>query len=86
MENGKVITSDPVMLEIFWERCISIVDEAADTLVRAAFSTVARESNDFGCAVCDSDGTGIGYTTKGTPRMSIILPRTIRAKIGRAHV
>ena len=63
MENGKAITSDLVMLEIFWERCISIVDEAADTLVRAAFSTVARESNDFGCAMCDSDGTGIGYTT-----------------------
>jgi len=79
MERISQSMNDPVMLEIFWERCISIVDEAADTLVRAAFSTVARESNDFGCAVCDSDGTGIGYTTKGTPRMSIILPRTIRA-------
>lgn len=79
MERISQTINDPVMLEIFWERCISIVDEAADTLVRAAFSTVARESNDFGCAVCDSDGTGIGYTTKGTPRMSIILPRTIRA-------
>ena len=79
MERAIQTITDPVMLEIFWERCISIVDEAADTLVRAAFSTVARESNDFGCAVCDSDGVGIGYTTKGTPSMSIILPRTIRA-------
>ncbi len=74
---------DPVNLEILWERCISIVDEAAHTLVRAAFSTVARESNDFGCALCDSDGTGIGYTTRGTPRMGIILPRTIRAILER---
>ena len=79
MERVTQTIADPVLLEIFWERCISIVDEAADTLVRAAFSTVARESNDYGCAVCDSDGVGIGYTSKGTPRMSIILPRTIRA-------
>ncbi len=79
MQHAPQIIDDPVILEIFWERCISIVDEAADTLVRAAFSTVVRESNDYGCAVCDSDGVGIGYTTKGTPRMSIILPRTIRA-------
>jgi N-methylhydantoinase B len=77
--SGRDITQDAVALEILWERCISIVDEAADTLVRAAFSTVARESNDYGCALCDSDGVGIGYTTKGTPRMGIILPRTIRA-------
>ena len=73
------IFDDPVALEIIWERCISIVDEAADTLVRAAFSTVARESNDYGCVLCDADGVGIGYTTKGTPHMGIILPRTIRA-------
>ncbi len=79
MQHAPNAIDDPVILEIFWERCISIVDEAADTLVRAAFSTVVRESNDYGCAVCDSDGVGIGYTTKGTPRMSIILPRTIRA-------
>ena len=40
------VFDDPIALEIIWERCISIVDEAADTLVRTAFSTVGRESND----------------------------------------
>jgi len=77
------VYDDPIALEIIWERCISIVDEAADTLVRAAFSTVARESNDYGCVLCDADGVGIGYTTKGTPRMGMILPRTIRAMLER---
>lgn len=77
------VFDDPVALEIIWERCISIVDEAADTLVRAAFSTVARESNDYGCVLCDADGVGIGHTTKGTPRMGMILPRTIRAILER---
>jgi N-methylhydantoinase B len=83
MSAAPSIFEDPVALEILWERCISIVDEAADTLVRAAFSTVARESNDYGCVVCDADGVGIGHTTKGTPRMSMILPRTIRAVLER---
>ena len=75
------LEDDPIAVQILWERCISIVDEAADKLVRAAFSTVARESNDFGCVLCDADGAGVGYTTRGTPRMGIILPRTIRAML-----
>ncbi len=74
---------DPVALEIIWERCISIVDEAADTLVRAAFSTIARESNDYGCVLCDADGLSICNTTKGTPPMAIIIPRTVRAMLER---
>ena len=81
MRNYRQIEDDPIAVQILWERCISIVDEAADKLVRAAFSTVARESNDFGCVLCDADGVGVGYTTRGTPRMGIILPRTIRAML-----
>ena len=50
------LIDDPVALEILWERCISMVDEAADTLVRAAFSTIPREPNDYGCVLCDADG------------------------------
>lgn len=81
MQDHRRIEDDPIAVRILWERCISIVDEAADKLVRAAFSTVARESNDFGCVLCDADGAGVGYTTRGTPRMGIILPRTIRAML-----
>jgi N-methylhydantoinase B len=73
--------NDPIEVQVLWERCISMVDEAANRLVRAAFSTVARESNDFGCVLCDARGYGVAYTTRGTPRMGIILPRTIRAML-----
>jgi len=83
MRIRKALEDDPVAVQILWERAISIVDEAAGRLVRAAFSTVARESNDFGCVLCDADGVGIGYTTRGTPRMGIILPRTIRSMLER---
>ena len=34
---------DPVTLEIYWSRLISIADEAAAGLLRTAFSTIVRE-------------------------------------------
>ena len=39
---------DPITLEIFWSRLISIADESAAALLRTSFSTIVRESNDFG--------------------------------------
>ena len=38
---------DAITLEILWSRLISIADEAAAALLRTAFSTIVRESNDF---------------------------------------
>ena len=40
---------DPISLEILWGRLISVVDEAAATLVRTSFSTIVKESNDYAC-------------------------------------
>ena len=47
---------DPVTLEIFWSRLISIADEAAAGLLRTAFSTIVRESNDYATVLMDRNG------------------------------
>lgn len=47
---------DPVSLEIFWSRLISIADESAAALLRTSFSTIVRESNDFATALMDANG------------------------------
>ncbi|MDB5414625.1 MAG: N-methylhydantoinase, partial [Rubritepida sp.] len=47
---------DPVRLELLWTRLVSIVDEAAAALLRSSFSTVVRESHDFGCVLKDANG------------------------------
>ena len=47
---------DPVTLEILWSRLISTVDEAAVALVRTSFSTIVRESNDFGISALMAAG------------------------------
>jgi len=38
---------DPVTLEILWSRLLSVCNEQQVTLLRTAFSTVVRESQDL---------------------------------------
>lgn len=71
-------TFDPISLEIYWNRLISIVDEAANGLVRTAFSTIVRESNDYATVIMDRDGNSIAENTGGIPSFSCILPKTTK--------
>src|SRR4051812_16713901 len=70
---------DPVTLEIFWSRLISIADEAATGLLRTAFSTIVRESNDYGTVLMDRNGDSVAENTGGIASFSCILPRTTKS-------
>ena len=70
---------DPITLEIYWNRLISIADEAATGLVRTAFSTIVRESNDYATVVMDRNGDSIAENTGGLASFSCILPRTTKS-------
>lgn len=72
-------TFDPISLEIYWSRLISIADEAATSLVRTAFSTIVRESNDYATVIMDRNGDSISENTGGIASFSCILPRTTKA-------
>ena len=80
MSNARVETDvfDPVTLEIFWSRLISIADESAAALLRTSFSTIVRESNDFGTVLMDANGDSLSENTGGIPSFSGILPRTLK--------
>jgi len=69
---------DPITLEILWSRLISIADEAAAALLRTAFSTIVRESNDFATVLMDEAGDSISENTGGIASFSCILPRTTK--------
>ena len=69
---------DPVSLEIFWSRLISIADESAAALLRTSFSTIVRESNDFATALMDANGDSLSENTAGIPSFVGILPRTLK--------
>lgn len=69
---------DPITLEILWQRLVSAVDEASVALVRAAFSTVVRESHDFACVIADSRGDLLAQAQQSIPAFIGTLPRTVR--------
>ena len=74
---------DPVTLEIFWSRLISIADEAAAGLLRTAFSTIVRESNDYATVLMDRNGNSLSENTGGIASFSCILPRTTKSFLER---
>jgi len=69
---------DPITLEIMWSRLISIVDEAAATLVRTSFSTIVKESNDYACMLLASNGDSLVNNTASIPSFIATLPNTMK--------
>ena len=69
---------DPITLEIYWNRLISAADESAAGLLRTAFSTIVRESNDFATVLMDRNGDSVSENTGGLASFSCILPRTTK--------
>lgn len=61
------VALDPILVEVWANRMISIVNEQQAVLVRTAFSTVVRESEDLACGVFDSRGRMIAQSLTGTP-------------------
>lgn len=74
---------DPITLEIFWSRLISIADEAAAALLRTSFSTIVRESNDFATVLMDENGDSLSENTGGIASFNGILPRTLKQLLQR---
>ncbi|MCX7143996.1 MAG: hydantoinase B/oxoprolinase family protein [Proteobacteria bacterium] len=58
---------DPITLEMLWRRLVSIVVELGSTLRRTSFSTVVRDSGDYGCAILDAKARLLAQTPDSTP-------------------
>lgn len=58
---------DEVRRDLMWNRLISVVEEQATTLVRAAFSTSTREAGDLSAGVFDPQGRMLAQSVTGTP-------------------
>jgi N-methylhydantoinase B len=61
---------DPITIEIFWRRLISIVDEADSTVARTAFSSLLRDAHDYTCMFTDRKGRELAQGTFATPGQS----------------
>ena len=60
-------TISEIDVQIMWNRLLSVVEEQAQTLVRTAFSTSAREAGDISAGVFDLGGRMLAQAVTGTP-------------------
>ena len=56
---------DPILVEVLANRLASIVNEQQAALVRTAFSTVVRESEDLACGAFDARGRMVAQSLTG---------------------
>ncbi len=56
---------DPILLEVFWNRLISIVNEQATALMNASFTTVVREAGDLSAGIFDPEGNMLAQAVTG---------------------
>ena len=80
------------VLEILWNRLLSIAEEQAQVLMRTAFSTIVREAGDLSAAIFDRRGRMVAQARTGTPghintmaRGMRFLPRGIPCRYDRAR-
>jgi N-methylhydantoinase B len=69
---------DAIDLEIAWGQLISIIDEAADALVRTSFSSIVREAKDYTLVLLDRLGRSVAQPSTGAPSFNGTMPRTMR--------
>ncbi len=58
---------DRIHRQVMWERLIAVVEEQAQTLMRAAMSPIVRESGDLSAGVFDLRGRMMAQAVTGTP-------------------
>lgn len=72
---------DPVTSSIIRGALESIAIEMGHKLMRMAYSSIIRESEDFGAAICDPDGRQLCECTMSTPLQSGPIPGYVRGII-----
>jgi N-methylhydantoinase B len=73
---------DPITLEIFWRRLISIVDEADASVGRTAFSSLLRDAHDYTCIFTDAKGRLLAQGTFCTPGQAGAMMLGVKRWIG----
>ncbi|MHC3472582.1 hydantoinase B/oxoprolinase family protein [Streptomyces sp. 7R007] len=64
---------DPIGLEVRWDRLAAATDEAASTMLRTAFSTIIRESNDYTVVLMNRQGRTMAESRAGIPAFAALM-------------
>lgn len=70
----KADLTDPITLQVMWNRLIFIADQADNVLGRTAFSPIVRENHDYVTVLLDSRGRALAQCTWSIPVFISSLP------------
>jgi N-methylhydantoinase B len=56
-----------IQRQVMWNRLIAVVEEQAQTLIRASFSPTVREAGDLSAGIFDTKGRMLAQAVTGTP-------------------
>jgi N-methylhydantoinase B len=76
--NPKTAQVDPVTAAVIAGAFESIATEMGHKLARMSYSSIIRESEDFGCVICDARGQQLCEAPQSTPLQSGPIPGYVR--------
>ena len=74
---------DPIRIGLIWRRLEGLVDQVAETFLRAAFSVVVRDNYDMAFSLFDGQGRLIAQSKRSIPSFTGTLPRTLEAVLAK---
>ena len=72
---------DIVAQNVLWNRLISVCEEQANALMRAAFGAIVREAGDLSAGVFDASGNMLAQAVTGTPCHVNTMAASVRAML-----
>jgi len=73
---------DIVAQNVLWNRLVSVCEEQANALMRAAFGAIVREAGDLSAGVFDARGDMLAQAVTGTPGHVNTMAASVRAMLG----
>ena len=65
--SGVPASQSAAQWQVMWNRLLAVVEEQAQTLIRAAFSPIVRECGDISAGIFDFQGRMLAQAVTGTP-------------------
>jgi N-methylhydantoinase B len=82
MDEQARIAVDPVTISVMQGALESIAVEIGYKLMRMSYSSIIRESEDFGAALTDELGRGLAESAQSTPLQSGPIPGYVKGVLG----
>lgn len=80
-QQGATSTLDIVTQNVLWNRLVSVCEEQANALMRAAFGAIVREAGDLSAGVFNADGEMLAQAVTGTPGHVNTMAASVRAML-----